>query len=225
MAERDVAVYGEPLFVAAVADALDILALEPTPAWLVELPKEYQRRNVRLMRLDEARAAIRSRTFVKPAVDKCFAARVYESAADLPPIDVWPEHTLVYVSEVVAWDVEWRCFVLNREVVTASPYWRQGRLARLESGEWESSNEEEREALAFAARVLADSRVSLPPAVVLDVGQLADGRWAVIEANSAWGAGLYGCDPAKILPVVRRGCVKVTAATAEDRKWIVERSG
>jgi len=24
----------------------------------------------------------------------------------------------------------------------------------------------------------------------VDVGRLADGRWAVIEANSAWGAGL-----------------------------------
>jgi hypothetical protein len=42
----------------------------------------------------------------------------------------------------------------------------------------------------------------LPRAVVVDVG-LIDGRgWAVIEFNAAWGAGLNGCDPDKVLPAI-----------------------
>jgi hypothetical protein len=220
MAGRDAAVYGEPLFVAAVAEALGILALEPPAAWLTTLPAEFRLRKIEMMSLGEVREWP-GRAFIKPAVDKGLAARVYESGAELPEVGVWPESTLVMISEVVEWEVEWRCFVLEREVVTASAYWRRGRLARSAEGEWEWDDAEEGEALAFARRVLGDSRVRLPPAVVVDVGRLADGRWAVIEANSAWGSGIYGCDPGRVLGVVRRGCVR--AATAADREWVVER--
>jgi hypothetical protein len=38
--------------------------------------------------------------------------------------------------------------------------------------------------------------------VVVDVGFI-DGRgWAVVEFNAAWGAGLNGCDPDKVLPAI-----------------------
>jgi hypothetical protein len=127
------------------------------------------------------------------------------------------------VSDVVEWDVEWRCFVLDREVRTASPYWRDGRLAQTDDADWPAAEDEAREAIAYAGRVVADPRVALPPAVVVDVGRLRGGRWAVIEANSAWGAGIYGCDPDRVLDVVRRGLVRRDAATAEDLRWVVER--
>ena len=42
----------------------------------------------------------------------------------------------------------------------------------------------------------------LPRTVVVDVGFI-DGRGrAVIEFNAAWGAGLNGCDPDKVLPAI-----------------------
>lgn len=44
--------------------------------------------------------------------------------------------------------------------------------------------------------------LDLPEAVVLDVGLLSDGRWAFVEANAAWGAGLNGCDPVRVVPCI-----------------------
>jgi hypothetical protein len=38
---------------------------------------------------------------------------------------------------------------------------------------------------------------------VVDVGRVAGRGWAVVEANPAWGSGLYGCDAARVLPVLR----------------------
>lgn len=36
--------------------------------------------------------------------------------------------------------------------------------------------------------------MKLPATLVVDVGTLAGGRWAVIETNATWGSGLNGCD-------------------------------
>lgn len=44
--------------------------------------------------------------------------------------------------------------------------------------------------------------MTLPRAMVVDVGFVADRGWAVIEFNAAWGAGLNGCDPEKIVAVI-----------------------
>ena len=66
------------------------------------------------------------------------------------------------------------------------------------------------DAEAFVKRVLADNRVDFPRAVVLDVGVTAGRGWAVVEQNAAWGSGVYGCDPLKVLadythpPVLKR---------------------
>jgi hypothetical protein len=40
----------------------------------------------------------------------------------------------------------------------------------------------------------------------LDVGIIAGRGWATIEANPAFGAGIYGCDAAKVLETIA-GCM------------------
>jgi hypothetical protein len=45
--------------------------------------------------------------------------------------------------------------------------------------------------------------VELPTAVVIDAGVIADRGPAVVEANQASGAGIYGCDPRDVLEAVR----------------------
>ncbi len=35
-----------------------------------------------------------------------------------------------------------------------------------------------------------------------DVGLIKGEGWAFIEANSSWGAGLNGCEAAKVLPAI-----------------------
>ncbi len=65
--------------------------------------------------------------------------------------------------------------------------------------------------------------ILVPPAAVIDVGRLAGGGWAVVEANPAWGAGICGCDPAAVLPVLRRACIPRGQLTREDAAWVVAR--
>lgn len=48
--------------------------------------------------------------------------------------------------------------------------------------------------------------VSVPEAVVVDVGMIRDRAWAVIECNAAWGSGIYGCDPVEVFRVLQRAC-------------------
>ena len=49
-----------------------------------------------------------------------------------------------------------------------------------------------------------------PQAVVLDVGQIVDRGWAVVEANGAWGSAIYGCNPDAVLDVIRHATVQPT---------------
>ena len=117
-------------------------------------------------------------------------------------------------------EVEFRCFVLDRTVRTLSPYWRDGRRVETEEGRWPASDEEFAAAEAFAASVLADERVRLPPAIVLDVARVRGGGWVVIEVNPCWASGVYGCDPEAVLGVVRRACVPRARLTDEAPRWL-----
>ena len=79
----DVAVYGEPLFAQHVAQMLGLRLVELTLDWLPPLPARWRSRDVRLTTLADARK-VTERTFIKPADEKCFNARVYFNSAELP---------------------------------------------------------------------------------------------------------------------------------------------
>lgn len=175
--------------------------LEPAEDFLPQLPTEYRLREVWLTTLGEARTLPEPR-FVKPPNDKSFPARVY-AGAELP--NEFADDVPVLVSEVVTWGKEFRCFVLNRDIATLSVYLRDGVLQRDDG--FTHTPAEEAEVREFAGRVLADPRVDFPVAGVLDVGTIAGTDWAVVEANSAWGAGLYGCDPDTVLEVLQAAAV------------------
>jgi hypothetical protein len=212
---------GEPLFAAVVAGPLGLALLGPPPDWLTTLPPGYRGRQVCYTTLGEARR-LREPAFVKPADDKCFPAGVHGSGERLPRANVLPDSTPVLVAEVVGWEVEYRCFVLGRAVTTSSPYLRGGELSRAADGTWPAPRAESEAARAFAGAVLADAAVRLPPVVVLDVGAIAGRGWAGVEANAAWGSGVYRCDPAQVLPVIRRSCVATDKLTDEERRWVMD---
>lgn len=195
-------VYAEALFGPEFAEQLGLDLLSPPDTWLVDLPMEYKLREIRLTTLGEARTLNRP-MFVKPPNDKTFPARAY-TGETLPAgyDDTMP----VLVSQLVEWDAEYRCFILDRKLKTFSIYSRHGELQR-EQG-FTASEEEKRAVTGFVARILLDARVELPRATVIDVGTLVDGRWACVEQNAAWGAGIYGCDPEDVLEVVRAASVR-----------------
>jgi hypothetical protein len=164
---------------------------------------------------------LRISRFVKPADDKCFPAKVYASGAELPTAVDLPDSTAVLSAEPVTWEVEYRCFVMDRQVLAHSVYLRNGELAQDVDGSWNGSESEMRDALDFAQTVLGDPAISFPPAVVLDVGMISGRGWAVVETNAAWGSGIYGCDPAAVLQVVERACVSRDRLSDNDRAWVI----
>lgn len=220
---RDVVPYGEPLFAAVVADSLQLALIEPRLSWVAEIPFEFSQREIRFANLATARTLDR-RSFIKPADDKCFAAKVYNSGGELPSHDVLVGSIPVLISEPVSWEIEFRCFVLESRVVSLSVYSRRGDLAEAEDGRWPASDSESREAAEFAGIVLHDTRIAFPPAGVLDVGVIKGRGWAVVEANACWGSGIYGCDPHKVLETLSRACIRRIALKDADRRWVVERT-
>jgi hypothetical protein len=221
--EKNIAAYGEPLFVAAIAQQLSLALLEPPFAWLSQLPRKYLKREVRLSELG-LMTKERFPAFIKPADDKCFPAKVYVTRDDFPSVDYLASNTPILISEPVVWEVEFRCFIRDRRCVTISVYERNGELAQASDSSWPVKENELGEALAFISSFLNDPRVSLPPSVAVDIGRMTDKDWAVIEANPSWGAGIYGCEPREVLYTVARGCRTPETLTVEDKQWIIERT-
>jgi hypothetical protein len=220
--EEDVRVYGEPLFVLHAAAELDLALIETPYAWLAQQPPEYVRRDVLNATLGEARAAAGRRAFVKPAMEKFFKAGVYGPDRPLPGPEAASDRVPVIVAEPVEWEAEFRCFVRDRACLTMSPYWVDGRLAMNDDGQWVADDALADAATEFVATLLADRRVTLPPAIVLDVGRIRGRGWAIVETNPAWGLGIYGCDPAAVLAVVERSCGPARALAADDRAWVID---
>lgn len=214
--------YGEPLFAAVVACSLNLALLEPPFDWLTQLTETYLRRDVKFGSLGDARGLV-GPLFIKPADDKCFLAKVYGSGDELPDSGVLPDNTPVLTSAPVEWDVEYRCFLLDRTLQAMSPYWRQGKLAQAENGSWPVDVRESQEAAEFIEQILADETVELPPAVVVDIGVIRGRGWAVVESNPAWGSGIYGCDPEQVLPVLERCSIDIDKVSVDDQRWIPKR--
>ena len=216
------ALYGEPFFAAAIAEQLSLHLFEPSFDWLPTLPQQYMKRRVSLVSLSEARLLTQA-AFIKPADDKCFPAQVYQTGAKLRDTEHLPDETPVLMSEPVKWEVEYRGFILNREVMTLSPYFRDGNLVQTEDESWSAPDEEVGEAFGFFRLLLQDEAVRLPPAVVVDIGNIQGLGWAVVEANAAWSSGIYGCDPSQVLPVIENACIHENLMTEDQKSWIINR--
>ncbi|MFC4033927.1 ATP-grasp domain-containing protein [Streptomyces polygonati] len=195
--------YGGPLAADRIAGRFDLGLLEPPDDWLVRLPEEFSGRRIELTSLSEAWAA-RTPVFVKPPSDKSFPAAVYADGSRLPRggADIGPD-TPVLVSEVVTFAVEYRLFLLDRRIATASRYAVHGRLDTAPLHQ----DVHERDVRAFTERLLAACGQDLPSAVLVDIGLLQDpdtGRegWAAVEATMPWFANGYAADPDRVLDVV-----------------------
>ena len=111
-------------------------------------------------------------------------------------------------------DSEYRVFTRGRDVLTTSPYWVQDEpwtpllythraSFHLEAAQWVRD---------FLHHLSNDD---VPPAAVLDVARLVDGRLVLLEANQCWGSGLYGCDPHAALDAVL-----AANTTGHDERWL-----
>lgn len=220
---KPITVFGDIAFCDVVAETYGLGLLETSDDWLPNLNYRYLQREVTLITHRELES-IKSRKFIKPANDKVFQAGIFERGSHVPYREIRP-NAPVLVSEVVDFDVEVRCHILDRRVVTTSIY--QGL-------DWTQSSKHEAEVLASAEDwiqvLLDDPKVNLPSAIVVDIGRISDVGWAVIEANQAYASGVYaggyhtkegrGADPEQVLRVVQRSAQSLDQFSLEDLNWV-----
>ncbi|WP_294201857.1 ATP-grasp domain-containing protein, partial [uncultured Chryseobacterium sp.] len=141
--------------------------------------------------------------FIKCSDFKSFKAGVFNKVTDIRGFDSLDPEMTVFTSEIVEWELEVRCFVLNGEIKIFSSYWRNdvydtGPLAETE----------QQELFSFFSRFMERYAETLPNAIVLDFGTIRGKDWALIEANPAWCSGLYACDAEIALEVIVESCIK-----------------
>lgn len=121
--------------------------------------------------------------FVKPQLDhKIFTGHVVKSFLDLLKTSHLPQDMPVLASEVVSWKSEYRCFVLEGELLDARRY--AGTV------DWYPKIDQVRKMIKIADP-------SMPVAYSVDVGAMLDSQermWdtALIEVNDGFSLGTYG---------------------------------
>ncbi len=115
----EIVLYVEALYAPFIAKQLNLGLIDPPTNWLTTIPWEYRQRNIELSTLAKAQELTTPR-FIKPPNDKSFAAKVYDSGKQLPV--EFDDQMEVLIIDPVVWKNEYRCFILNRKVITASPY-------------------------------------------------------------------------------------------------------
>ncbi len=193
--------YGSQLFCETIAQQMGWKLLLNSFDWLAKLPEEYVKRKVEFMTLGEA-MKLSEKKFIKPADDKVFEAKVYAPGELIPHADI-PLDTPTLVSEIVQFDLEYRCFVLPKKTVrTWSNYICFEHLA--EPKFWHMISLDDEDPRDFVEHLLFDNEETAPS--VIDVGRIPGKGMAIIETNPAWASGLYGCDPVAALKVMAAAC-------------------
>lgn len=179
-----VRVYGNDSFCLVLEQKLGLELCTPEDDALTRLDTNLLGR--RVVQLPLVSVTNHCPAFVKSVIPKQIRSRVYATFAELETECAGLEpDTLLLVSDPVEIAAEARCFIHNGSVLDCALY--EGAADPVK-------------ARAFATS--AARRITLPVAVVLDIGLLTDGTWIVIELNSAWGAGLNGCNPMLVLPAI-----------------------
>lgn len=145
-------------------------------------------RRIDLMPLDR----VRGTRFIKPARTKLFTGFVWHEQDDwaydphdleqLQALRQMPSDTMVWVSDPVRFQCEWRFYVLDGEVIGAGRYDPDGA---------ETAPAPKAEVVSDALQRMKESP-GAPVAWALDVGVLDDGRTVLVEVNDGWALGLYG---------------------------------
>jgi hypothetical protein len=180
-----VRVYGADSFCLVLQQKLGFQLCTPADDLLLQVPPAFLQRRLEQQTLLEAQSKAFP-AFIKPLVPKQFRGAVYQSADDLAKeCHGLPPDTKVFLAEPVRFTSEVRSFVLEGRVLDAALYEGQANIP---------------EAVEFIDALL--EKITVPGSVVIDVGIIANRGWAVIEFNAAWGAGLNGCNPDKVLPAI-----------------------
>ncbi len=197
--------YGSQTFCEVIAQQMG-WSLKANPFdWLSKVPQKYLKRQVDFMTLGEAKKLTQTK-FIKPADDKVFQASVY-TPGTLVTHEAIPDDTPSLVSDVVEFDLEYRCFVDNEgHIATWSNYVCYDHIA--EPRYYDMVPMSGQTPMDFLNDYLDEVCLAGngPVPSVIDVGRIKGKGWAIIETNQAWASGLYGCEPMDALRVMKEAC-------------------
>lgn len=196
-----IAVYGEDIYAEIVAEQCDLTLTKPDDNWLSKISEEFTKRKISYGKLKDF--VHDENIFIKCSDFKTFKAGVYQKVLDIKGFDSLDPQITIFTSEVVEWELEVRCFVLNNEIKTYSSYWRNDGFDTNSL-----SKTEQKDLFEFFNRFITQYAETLPKAIVLDFGIIKGKGWALIEANPAWCSGLYACDAEKVIEVIVKSCIK-----------------
>jgi hypothetical protein len=209
--------YGGSDRAAEYASRFELSLIEPPLDLVARVPADLLARTVRFGTLAAMRH-LPGPIFVKPAdpILRSFDAGVYHCVADVRGRKAIDEQTPVLVSEPVEWTAEYRCFIHENKIAAWSPYLSFGRPA------WKpaSATELPGNLAAFCERLVNRMGQDLPPAFVVDVGVLEDGRWAVVEFNPAWCSSILGANVEAVLTVIERAAIWARELPKQDLNWV-----
>lgn len=193
--------YGNTLHAQRISEYLPFSFTEIHPKFLAELT-DYTKRKIELITYANLGQPLKQTAFIKPVGDKWFEARVYKEGE---VISGTPADTdKIYVSEIVKFVNEVRCFVLDDEILTSSLYRINGQVWDLTGLPPDEINFDNRinstPIPQYVKEICAKCR--LPRGIVIDFGQLENGEWILIEFNEAYGSGLYYCAPDKAFDAI-----------------------
>jgi hypothetical protein len=199
---QDGAVYGKPYFCQVIAQQMDWELLANPTDWLTGLQEEFVRRTITISTLENARL-LKEKRFVKPAEeDRFFKATVYDDGSKLPASRMFDDAP-VLVSGTIPYVTEWRCFVKDRAVVSASCYRINKETNQSYMWHWDVE-----EPVKFVNKMLLDESVVCASGASIDVGKSKKGFLSIIESSPAWCSELYGCELVGTLASIKASCIK-----------------
>ncbi|MCB0036612.1 MAG: ATP-grasp domain-containing protein [Anaerolineales bacterium] len=198
----DLVLYGESFFVEYLAQELKLTLAVPEPEFLVKLPDELVKRKLKIIKR-AAFTPLSTPTFVKVADIKSIAAKVYQPQEEILGLESLPLDTPLLLAEPVFWEAEYRCFIRDGKLQAMSIYMVGGEPAVYGAERWTAASATDDAAVEFVQKVLADKRVQLPMAVVIDIGLIEERGWSIVEANPAWASGIYNCQPEGVLATLK----------------------
>ncbi|WP_126653998.1 ATP-grasp domain-containing protein [Chryseobacterium aureum] len=196
-----IGVYGEDIYAEIVAEQCNLTLTKPDDSLLSKISEEFTKRKILYGKLKDFEHE--ENIFIKCSDFKSFKAGVYQKITDIKGFDSLDQEITVFTSEVVEWELEVRCFVLNNEIKTFSSYWRNDAFDTNELSE-----REKKDLFTFFESFIQKYSSTLPAGIVLDFGIIKGKGWALIEANPAWCSGLYACDAKAALEVIVKSCIK-----------------
>lgn len=161
----------------------------PNPASMDYLPclDKFLHRNLQQTTIGDVLKTVESGNyfdpfFIKPAnIQKLFTGKVCSKPLDIVRLNDFDKNTLVWVSSLVEFKTEFRCYVNHWNIINCIRYTGDYRL----SPNWKTVD--------TMMETLKNEK--MPVTFCLDIGVLSTGETALVEINDGFAFGNYGLAP------------------------------